>query len=351
MKYNHGNGIARSAIAALMIMTAVLCRAAGPAPDHVNPANFHPGYYALIQSHELIPSDVLVNDDFVGIKIKYRWRDLEVAPGEYDFSEIQRDLEILENAGKRLWIQIEYVQWNSGQLPSTPEYMWNNPIYGGDPRYYGNYERTVQAGGWYPLFWNSNVRNRLVDLVMAMGLRFQRSAYVEGFSMPETAADRGEGFNCSGYQDTLKQAVVAAKVSFGDKSILQMINYACFDLPQHVAWLNSQGIGIGTPDTYVFKDGLTEVVYPLMKAHGDSIPIGPDVQWANYERNNMSVADIRDFAIESTDPHYMFWRVREPYFSNEVLPAIWQRKLPAAESFYNNSGGMTMAAPKPPVLE
>ena len=343
--------ILAAGLPALLFAVAVSpAQAAGPAPTQVNPTKFHPGYYAFIPSDGIIPGAVLKNDDFVGVKIKYTWRELETAPGKYDFSLIDSHLATLKNAGKRLWIQIEYVQWSSSSPPQTPSYMWTDSTYGGDPRYYGNYERTAQAGGWYPLYWNTKVRQRLVDLVMAMGLRYQREAYVEGFSIPETAADRaGEGFDCGAYQETLRQVAVAAKVSFGDKSILQMINYACFDLAKHAAWLDSQGIGIGTPDVYNFKDGLTDVVYPLMLKYGNSVPVGPDVQWADYERNGIPVAGILDFAIKSTNPHYMFWRNREPYFSDEVMPAIWKTKLPRAEAFYGS--GSVAAAPKPPVLQ
>ena len=338
---------------ALFMAFSSVTEAAGPAPAQSNPATFHPGYYAFIPSHQVIPSSVLNNDDFVGMKIKYTWRDLEVGPGQYDFSAIERHLEILENAGKRLWLQVEYIQWSANALPNVPEYMWSDPSYGGKAPYHGTYERTVQSGGWYPLYWNTKVRQRLVDMIMALGLKFGREAYIEGFSIPETAADRGaDGFSCEAYQETLKQMAVAAKVSFGDnKSVLQMINYACFDLEDYAVWLNSQGIGIGTPDIYRFKATLTDTVYPLMLKYANSVPVGPDVQWANYERNDMSVAEILDFAIENTNPYYMFWRIRQPYFDDELVPAIWRTKLPRAEAFYDSGTAATQAAPRPPVLQ
>ena len=81
--------------------------------------------------------------------------------------------------------------------------------------------------------------------------------------------------------------------------------------------------------------------------------MGPDVQWDNYERNNISVREIRDFAIATFDPWYIFWQVREPYFSNEVLPAVYARPLPAAERFYasNPDAGTTSGGrPNPPKL-
>jgi hypothetical protein len=66
----------------------------------------------------------------------------------------------------------------------------------------------------------------------------------------------------------------------------------------------------------------------------------------------MSVVELRDYTIDNLKPWYVFWRNREPYFSDEVLPAIFSRKLPLAESF-NNSGSAQLGAsskPKSPIL-
>ena len=78
-------------------------------PDQIDPDSFHPGYYAFLPDHEPIYSKVLLNNDLVGLKVTYRWRNLEPAQGVYDFSAIQEDLATLQAAGKRLWIQIEYM--------------------------------------------------------------------------------------------------------------------------------------------------------------------------------------------------------------------------------------------------
>ena len=279
-------------------------------PTNVDPASFHPGYYALISDRTEIPQDVLLSDDFVGVKIRYRWKGLETAENAYDFSAIERDLEILKSRGKRLWIQIEYVQWNGTGQPFTPEYMWQDSSYGGDSRYYGNFAREVQDGGWYPYFWNARVRERLNALLTALGRRFNADTHVEGISIPETSVSVPTGDDCSVYLNAMRDAAIAAKAAFGNKIVFQMVNFACFDLPRHIEWLVSRGVGLGTPDTFNFKDSLTDSIYPLMYANRLAVAVGPDVQWDNYERNNMSVREIRDHAIASTDPWYIFWEVR-----------------------------------------
>ncbi|MCH7636268.1 MAG: hypothetical protein IIA12_01180 [Proteobacteria bacterium] len=317
-------------------------------PVNVDPNQFHPGYYAMIGDWNEIPIDILLSADFVGVKILYLWRTMEPSPNNYDFSSIEEDLARLEAYDKRLWIQIEYTQWNSNVQPNTPDYMWSDPTYGGDPRFFGNYQRSVQAGGWYPMFWNSKVRNQLNSLVSALGERFNSEPYVEGIVIGETSASVPDGYECGDFLSAFQEVMLTAKNAFIRKSVLQMVNFACFDLPDYIRWLVNRGIGLGTPDTFNFKVYLTQTIYPLMFENRYSVPMGPDVQWDNYTRNNMSVREIRDFAIANMDPWYLFWQVRQPYFDDEVLRAVFARPLPAAERFY--AGYPPAKRPKPPVL-
>jgi len=316
-------------------------------PSSVDPATFHPGYYAYIPDHEPIPNDLLINPDLVGLKIKYRWKDIEVGKGVYDFSQIESDLATLQRYGKRLWIHVTYVEWNAGSTPKTPEYMWTDSSYGGDPRYYGNYERTVQSGGWYPVFWNTNVRRQLIGLYKALGERFRGEEGVEGLVIPETAAQQLGDFDCNGYLQTLKDTALAAKAAIGNKIVMQQINFACFDLATHAQWMSRNNISFGAPDILI-EGILPAETYPLFAKYSKVLPVGPDVQWDNYVRNNMSVREIRDYIIDNLNPWYVFWRVRDPYFRDEVLPAIFSRKLPNAEQFYFWRDAQTR--PKPPTI-
>jgi hypothetical protein len=317
-------------------------------PLAVDKGQFHPGHYVFVASKTVLPLDVLINQDIVGVKIKYHWRDLETAFDTFDFSEIEKDLALLQSRNKRLWIQISWVQFGGNQPPLTPSYMWTEPAYGGSPPYHGSYARTVQDGGWYPIYWNSNVRRRMVRLFEALGDRFGNEEYIEGISIQETAAGQTADFDCVGLQQTLREVALAAKSSFAGKSVFQMINFACFDLVAHASWMSSKGIGLGTPDMHAFKDYLTRTVYPLFLRHHSTIPTGPDIQWDNYDRNNMSVRELLDFTISTTNPWYLFWTLREPVFSDEVMPTIHSRKLPAAEAFY--AGGEDDLRPNPPAL-
>lgn len=317
-------------------------------PAKVNPNTFHPGYYAIVGDWNAIPRNILINEDFVGVKVLYLWKTLEPEPNTYDFSSIEEDLATLKAAGKRLWISIDYTQWNGNHEPYTPEYMWSDPKYGGDPQYYGNYQRGVQQGGWYPMFWNQNVKTQLLSLIKALGERFNDESHVEGVVIGETSAEVPTGYACSEYLEFFQNVSLTAKKSFKDKVAIQQVNFACFNLPDFMQWLADHGVGIGTPDIYVFKKFLTDTIYPLMYQYRNVVAMGPDVQWRNYDRNDLSVRELRDYAIDNMDPWYIFWQVRQPYFDDEVLPAIFSRPLPAAERFY--SSNPLAERPKAPVL-
>jgi len=320
-------------------------------PRQVRSEQFHPGYFVYQSGSSPIQTRLLENGDLIGVKRNYDWKNLEVAKGVYDFSAIEIDLKILQAAGKRLWVEIIYTQFHgTDKPPKTPEYMWTDPSYGGDSRYYGNYERDVGVGGWYPLFWNTQVKQRMHALFTALGQRFNGEPFFEGLNVGESAARPGPGWTCEGYEQALKELGLATKSAFPDKIVFAHINFACFDLSAFAAWLDQQGIGMGTPDIYISDEKLVGETYPLFLKYRESVPAGPDVQWFNYDRNSISVAEILDFAIEHTNPWYMFWQVREPYFTDEVLPAIRAKKLPAAELYYSGETQTADTRPLPPTI-
>ena len=282
--------------------------------------------------------DIIANNpDFAGVKKTYIWRNIEPTEGVYDFSEIEGDLTYLQSIGKRLWIEIKFVQFNGTEPPNSPSYMWRNSKYGGDSRYYGNYERTTQSGGWTPVWWNTEVKARLTALYKALGARFNGESYIEGINLSETSV--GTSPEYGGTKDNVLEAfkhnALECKKVFSDKVVIQMINYAPYDLPSFAEWCVSQGIGIGGPDVKFDaekKNALNTIVYPLYLKYHDLVPTGPDVQWDNYEQINpdtgvyYTAEELLQGTIEKMNPHYIFWLNRSPYFTRDVIPAVRKYK-------------------------
>ena len=320
------------------------------APKHANIHHFNPGYYMLVGQNEgeFEFSHVMNNTDFVGVKKLYRWVDLEVSPGVYDFSEIENDLKYVQQNGKRLFIQIIEIEMG-GWKPWVPKYMWRDESYGCGATgklsfYYGVYERTVQGGGTYPCYWNEKVRNAFYDLYTSLGNRFNNEPYFEGIALSETSVGycRDCGYNVGVLKKFYQTVALRARAAFSNKTVIQMMNYAPsgFDLVEFAAFCAKNGIGIGGPDVHLNaerKQSLNEVVYPLYLQYHDEVITGIDVQWDNYERYGQTPPIILQGAIEKVNPYYIFWQKREPFFSDEVVPLL--RKygpLPAAKAFYDS---------------
>lgn len=317
-----------------------------------NPSNFHPGYYAYLGKSNGSPlqassiSAISANPDFTGIKRSYSWRSLEPTKGSYNFTVIEKDLALVQSTGKRFWITITYNEYNSNLGPDIPAYMFTDPAYGCGPTYYGAYQGN--DGSWRPCLWNQNLQNKLAALYSALGARFNKEPYFEGTNLGETAintagAAASPGYSARGVEEGFKVIALAAKRAFPDKTVLQMINFAVFDLEGFANWMVSNEIGIGSPDMLLSNNGLLDVVFPQYLKYHDLVPTGPDVQWGNYEKINTGLGrpntaeELLLGAIKHTNPWYIFWQNRDPYFSEDVVPAIRNYgSIPAAKQFYNS---------------
>ncbi|MBN1669627.1 MAG: beta-galactosidase [Kiritimatiellae bacterium] len=314
----------------------------GRLPAKVKVESFHPGHWVFVGNDKREKFDFLKEcPEIVGAKKVYEWRALEPAEGRYDFSEIEGDLKYLEAMGKRFWIRVGHTAWSKNGKAKTPEYMWTDPKYGGHSKWYGNYPRGER--GWYPVFWNPHVKARWAALCEALGKRFNKEPYFEGFSLGETAVKRADeyGWTREGIEEAFKFNALAAKKAFPDKIVMQHINFASYDLAVFSAWLAENGIGIGGPDVGIPKQegSLISKAYAQYARFHDVVATGPDVQWGNYTGKNprtgeqVTSEELLAFAIESMNPWYMFWLTREPYFTRDVLPAIRKHgPLPAVRA-------------------
>lgn len=316
------------------------------APKGVEPQNFHPGYYvtADYRSAASVVGDIMDNPDIVGVKKIYKWVNIEPAEGVYDFSQIESDLAIVAVAGKHLWISIQDTAWNSNNYPQTPKYMWKDPKYGCDSRYYGTYERTVQSGGWLACIWNENFLARRAALYQALGKRFNNELYFEGINIDETSTGQAPseyGWSVDNQRYGFMTNALALKKAFPNKPVMQMINFAPYDLADFSAGLVQNGIGLSGPDVTT-KDG-PHPTYDLEFQYHYDAPIGIEVQGSNYTRINQNTgqyntaSDLLQAAKDQINPWYMFWMDRDPYYGNDILPTLeTSGPLPAAQEFYNS---------------
>jgi hypothetical protein len=285
-------------------------------------------------------STIAGHPTIVGVSKVYKWSDLEPLTGSYNFDRIAQDIAYVRSLGKRFFIRIDHTRFNRKGSPIIPADMTRDSSYGCPGNPYGVFEREAQAGGWIPCFWNSNVKRQLIQLYQELGRRFNDEPYLEGIRIGETAIDfntakKDKDYSASKVRDTFFEVALAAKRAFPGKQVLQMINFAQYDLNSFTSDLAKNGIGISGPDLYpgAERGGLGKT-YDLMEQYHWQVATGPSVQWSNYQKNGATAKSLLALAISETNPWYMFWLNRQPYWESDVLPTLRSSQLPAAAGFY-----------------
>lgn len=120
---------------------------------------------AGIQNHPLLKSN-----SFAGAQIMYPWAELEPVEGEYDFSQIEADLQYLEAHGKKLFIQLQDATFTT-TFKGVPEYLLTEKYDGGVVK------QITDDGvheGWVAKRWNKDVNQRFAKLIVALGKAVRR---------------------------------------------------------------------------------------------------------------------------------------------------------------------------------
>ncbi len=311
-----------------------------------DPDSFNPGYFLIVGQRDSIPEFNKIKDvpEFVGIKKIYSWRALEPRIGEYDFSDIESDLEYLQSIGKRLWLQIKETQYFATYEPHIPEYMWRNPKYGcGSPspdgrKFYGVFWRNVHNGHWVVCRGNEEFDERHQALYKALGDRFDKEPYIEGITLDETSTGANP-HEVEEIYNSFKELALATKNAFPSKVVSQMINYAPFDLNNFGEFLRSNGIATTGPDVIPKRAGSSlKTAYMIHKKNHWETPNSIDIQWSNWDRygKTYSSQELLDFAIETVNPWYLFWAQNPDYLDSQTIPAVRSTPLPAASEFYKH---------------
>jgi hypothetical protein len=274
-----------------------------------------------------------------GAQIMYSWRDLEPQKGQYDFSILKQDYEYLKKYGKKLFIQLQDVTFDS-KYKAIPDYLLTAEYDGGAVLQYND---EGKPAGWVAKRWNKKVRSRFALLLQALGKEFDGKA--EGINLQETAIEiKDRGFSKQAYIHGLKENMLALKKAF-PKSITMI--YANF-IPGE--WLPGDdkgylrgiyqygeeiGVGLGAPDLMVTRKGQLNHALAMMHEGKFTVPIGIAVQDGNYfgktgeEKDDTGnklhqnlVPLLHAFAKDFLRVKYMFWANQQPYFDNDVLPCF-----------------------------
>lgn len=290
------------------------------------PSKYHPGHYMKVyptsgpRTFETIKN----NRHIKGAYKRYYWDELEPSQGRYDFSEIESDLRYLKSINKQLFIQFADSSHGS---PAVPRYV-RTSFYGG-----GSYR--ASNGIYHAKLWNSNVVDREIRIINALGARFNRDPNFEGlhFSESSVAIRKSQWRSASYTPDRLREGIMrlmtAAKRAFPNSVVFQGLNYFAGDGSSNLAEIarhaHRVGVGLGGPNTKV--DGRI-TAYRHWEQYSGTVPLSIGVEYGDYDqwdpasRRTVTVERLRNFDRNDLQVNYIFWVIRKGVWQNEVIPMI-----------------------------
>lgn len=271
-----------------------------------------------------------------GAQITYPWKRLEPAPGVYDFHEIEEDLRFLQSKGKKLFIQIQDVSFDSTMI-QAPKYLLQDTLYhgGADAHYEITHTGTMYKCGWMARRWDPAVAERFHRLLEKLGEQFD--GRIEGINLPETAVDfvpdhLPAGYSPQVYLEAIKQNTYVLRNAFPHSQVIQYANFMPGErhanLEELYRYAREIKAGMGGPDIMVYRKFQMKNSYPLIKDLAGAATTGMAVQDGNYSLINpqtgkqVTVEEIYNFAREYLNLDYIFWCTEAPYYTTEVLPFL-----------------------------
>ncbi|WP_298234162.1 hypothetical protein [uncultured Azohydromonas sp.] len=310
------------ALAALMLAcTGPQALAAGEAR-----VKWHPGHYVALGANA---GDYLVTQTFKeigalpnvrGVMVRYAWRDIETAPGVYDYSRIDRDLGLARAAGKQLFITISTKAFKAGAR-AVPDYLHTAAYGDGVYRIRINGKDSVgteATTGENVALYVPAVRDRLIALSQALGRRYNADNNFEGIAFNETALGQAvvplTEAQKADFFANLAQVDTATRKAFPNTVVLQFINFPKPYMPGLVSNMLSSGVALGGPDTFLNDSTLEASAYPLYDSAAGKVPLGPSVQAENYVTTYQfgpyappAVSSLYAFAKGRLHANYLFW--------------------------------------------
>lgn len=286
----------------------------------------------------------LNNEHIIGAQLKYMWRELESTENHYNLNLIQDDLDFLTSHGKKLFVQLQDVTFDTARHKPIPDYLIDKQYHGGVNIQYetDDHDEIIRQEGYLARRWDPLVAERFNKLLIALGNHFDGK--IEGINLPETSAGFGnsgklypQGFTPIVYRDAIIKYMTMAKKAFPYSIVIQYANFMPGEWPHRAdkshlqslyEFATKNNIGMGGPDILVYQKPHMNHSYKFLREYTNSITSGVAVQDGNYEVINpatgkqVTIKEIYDFANDYLGLDYIFWCTQEPYYTNVVLPFL-----------------------------
>jgi hypothetical protein len=280
---------------------------------------WNPGHYIATGRYDKLGIQQILDEikDFPqvkGLMLRYEWPQLETAKGVYDFTRIDRDLGLVQAAGKRLWIILGTKVFTAGGV-AVPDYMRTAEYEGG--AYKISVGGTDRPGENIALY-NANVRDRLIALTTALGAHINRHNALEGLTFNETAFGQTvvplTDAQKTGFFSNLALVDGATKRAFPNTVTMQFVNFPKAYMPGLITGMVSNNVALGGPDILLQDPDLNSYIYPMYDTAKGKVAVGPSVQPSNYlttvqngPLNPPAISDLYAFGRNRLSANYMFW--------------------------------------------
>ncbi len=328
------------ALFAMLVLVGVAAQAEEPAGAGAAPLQHY--VYFGVERERIAEKSFLEHPGIAGAQLKYTWPELEPERDVYNLDLVRRDLQFLDQHGKRLFIQVQDVSFDES-IVNVPAYLLADPAFhGGVARQYLSADddgAEPVAEGWVARRWDPAVRARFVRLLGALAQAFD--GRIEGINLPETSIGfsgrNPEGYTHEAYYESVKALMTEAGKAFARGRVIMYANFMPGEeLPEAdrgylrgvYEHADRIGVGVGGPDFLPNRWWQRQHSYPLIAARAEGTVAGLAVQWGNLDdrdrRTGKQIA-VQDLVAYARDPlhlNYIFWGTQEPYYSRDVLPFL-----------------------------
>jgi len=237
-----------------------------------------PGHYIALNdwdgTAEMLDS---IRPGVTGLHKRYYWKDIEPAPGNYDFSAINTDLQLAKAKGVQLVAMIVDKTFTAG----------DNPL----PPYLASYALPLIDGGYVSRRWSPYVIQRLGLLMQAMGNRFDANPNFEGVAIQESslgispATEAATGYAPGIYRDALIRILKNARATFPTAQVFWYMNFLeggntlIGDIANAIVPFK---IAMGGPDVLPDNTALNTWAYPYYGQFAGRLTLFGSIQNASY---------------------------------------------------------------------
>ncbi|HEX7035423.1 MAG TPA: beta-galactosidase [Pseudomonadales bacterium] len=207
--------------------------------------------------------DALRTPGVRGIWMAFPWRDVEVGDGVYDWTVLDRNMDVAKDYGHVFVVAIADRSFNGNQV--MPDYL---------PDEYVLASRGSRKHGYTAKRWDPYVYNRLIRLYRAIAERYADHPGFGGIATSETATGNfvGGDYSVEKYQDALAAIVTETLPALTRGKLFLYINFLkggeSIDLNEdaRVALLRrvpTRNLVIGAPDITPDVKGMVRSVTPF----------------------------------------------------------------------------------------